>query len=117
MNLLVPSFTYTDFDLDGSAMKNQRYVGQLSYAHLTPRYNFIVNGSYGQASYDNANPVFGETNGADVYGMAANLFYKQPFGLKQWQAFAGVAYYKEDTDISFYNTEATLANIGMLYKF
>jgi hypothetical protein len=116
-NLIVPSFTYTNFDLDGNAVKNERYVGQLSYAHLTPGYNLIVNGSYGTASYDKSNPVFGEKNGADIYGLAANIFFKQPFGLQAWQAFAGAGYYKEDTDISFYTTEATLFNIGMLYKF
>jgi hypothetical protein len=116
-HVISPSFRYSDFDLDGNAMKNERYEGQLAYGYFGERYNFVANALYGSASFDNTNPVFGETNDADIYGASATLFYKRPFGLKSWQAFVGLVGYKEHCEISFYNTKATVVSAGGLFRF
>ena len=116
-HIISPSFSYIDYDLDGNAMKNKRYQGQLSYGYVGERFNFVANALYGSASFDDTNPIFGETNDADIYGASATLFYKRPFGLKRWQAFVGLVGYKEDSDISFYNTKATVVSAGGLFRF
>lgn len=114
---LVPSFVYTDFDLDGDAMANESYDALLTYLYFGSKFNVILNGSFGKNDYDKRNPIFNKTREEDTYGLSARVSYKQPFGLKDWNAFVSGAWYLEDSNIDFYQTELAVVTVGGHYTF
>lgn len=116
-NIIEPALIYTDFKLDGTAMKHKRYEGQLSHYYIGEKLIFATNLVIGATQYDENNPIFNKKNGSTIFGIGSNVLYQKPFNWKNWQAFAGFAFYKGNADIDFYSTSGELLNLGMIYNF
>ena len=119
---LAPAFIYTYDDRDGGAMKNDAYDVQLTYVYFGDSLTFNGNVSVGQADYDDKNPIYGKTQENDRYGVQGSLYYKNPWdwtllGSKPMNFFAAAAYVNSDANIDFYDQEAFLTTVGVLFKW
>jgi hypothetical protein len=119
---LAPQFIYVTDNRDGSARENVGYYGLLTYVFNQDPISLVLNGSYGYVDYDSRNPIYDKTQEDDVYGIAAALYYKNPFG---WTWFgsdkirfvAKAGYYESDANIDFYDTNLLFGSIGINYRF
>lgn len=116
-HFLVPSYQYTNYDLDGDAMANDEHLLQLSHAYFNEQWKFVTNVAYGQASYDKRNPIYNKTQDDDIYGLSFSAFYAEPFGLKDTHAVASMATYRASSNIDFYDTNITTGTLALMYSF
>ena len=115
---VTPGIGYIDSDLDGEAMASDGVNASLNYIYKhNDTWRWVFNASYSDLDSKKSNPIYGETDSANSYGVSATFFYTEPFGWKKW-AFNGTAgYFDEDHDIDFYDTSVGLVTIGMFRKF
>lgn len=116
-NIIEPALIYTNFKLDGAAMKHKSYEGQLTHYYLGEKFIIATNLVIGTTRYDASNPIFNKKNGSTIFGIGSNVLYRNPFNWTNWEAFAGISYYKGNADIDFYSTRGELLDIGMIYNF
>ena len=120
--VIIPSVTYFNYDLDGDAMSNDGFDFQLSYGYHGERYSVVVNGFIGYADYDKRNPIYGKTESDDHYGASLIAFYHKPFGweapfFKKTSLYFKTDYLESDSNIDFYDTEIFTAGAGLLFRF
>jgi len=119
---LAPAFVYTRNDLDGDAMASDVYDFQLTYAYRGDPVIFTANGFYGQADYDDENPIYNQDQDDDRYGFQATVYYKNPWGWRllgsnPMNLYVSGAYVFIDSNIDFYEQEAILATGGVMFKW
>jgi len=114
----VPGFEYHKFDLDGDAMANDRFGVQLTYGYKGDQFSVVANGSYLSADYDTTNPIYNKEREDDIYGASLTGFWHRPFGTPEgWNLVASGGYYEVESDIDFYDSEASLFSLSVLYRF
>jgi hypothetical protein len=116
---LVPAFVFTRNDLDGDAMANDTYDFQLTYAYRGDSIRITANGFYGEADYDDENPIYNKDQDDDRYGLQGTVYYKNPwgwrlFGSNPMNFYVSGAYVEIDSNISFYDQQAILATGGIM---
>jgi hypothetical protein len=117
-HLVTPSLSYIDQDRDGDAMSNDGYAVGLNYVFkANDRWRWVFNASYADLDWKEANPIYDKKDSADRYGGSVTVFFSDPFGLKKWALNGTAAYFEEDHDINFYDSEVTLFTIGMFRRF
>ncbi len=117
-HIVTPSIAYVDRDLDGEAMANDGGVASLNYIYKQDdHWRYVLNASYGDFDYKEANPIYGKQDSSNSYGVSGTVFYTEPFGWKDWSFNATAGYYEEDNDIDFYDTEVGVVVFGMFRKF
>jgi hypothetical protein len=117
-HIVTPAIAYVDRDLDGEAMANDGGVVSLNYIYqYNNHWSYVVNASYGDFDYKESNPIYGKEDSANSYGISGTVFYKEPFGWKDWSFNATAGYYEEDNDIDFYDTEVGVVVFAMLRRF
>jgi hypothetical protein len=114
---LIPSLSYVDRDLDGDAMARSGYLATLSYQVNSGRFTYVTNVGFGKYESDETNPIFGKTDERDALAASFTLFYHRPFGWENWALNAGLAWSEEDSNMNFYDANATLASVGLLRRF
>ena len=113
----LPSFRYSYFDLDGSAMTYDYFLFNLNYRYDVQKFAFSVNGFYGYADYDRRNPIFGKTREDDRYGFSLLGFYKHIFGVEGLHLNGTVTLNRSDSNIDFYKSEVDLYALSLFYNF
>ena len=117
-HIVTPAIAYVDRDLDGEAMANDGGVASLNYIYkYDSHWRYVINASYGDFDYKEANPIYATEDSANSYGISGTVFYSEPFGWKHWAFNATAGYYEEDNDIDFYDTEVGVVVFGMFRKF
>ncbi|PJG59316.1 DUF2860 family protein [Aeromonas cavernicola] len=114
---LVPAFIYREADLDGRAQSYKSNGVQLTYAKRASQWSFVSNVYLGQTKYDEANPLFSQKADSDEFALGGTFFWHRLFGVEPLSATFTAGYTKSDSDIGFYDTEATLFSTGLLYAF
>jgi len=114
---LAPTFYYNHFDLDGDAMSNDVYTFMLTHTFAAEKWRLATNLSYGFADYDKRNPIYGKTQNADCYGVSTTLFLPKLFNVENLTGILGVAYWLEDTNIDFYDSEIIAVTASTMYRF
>jgi hypothetical protein len=119
---LTPAFGYTLEDLDGDAMASEAYEFQLTYGYFGDTFTFTGNVLFGQADYDDKNPIYGKTQEDDRYGIQGSLYYKNPWdwsllGSNPMNFYVGAAYINSDANIDFYDQEVTMMTAGVFFKW
>jgi hypothetical protein len=115
---LIPSVTYNKFDLDGEAMAHDRYTFLLTYSYKGEKFSAVVNGFLGMSDYDDRNPIYAKTQDDDLYGLSLTGFWHRPFGLpKGFSLMGNTAYFKDNANINFYDTQVILAGLSLFYRF
>lgn len=117
-NILTPTLSYIDRDLDGNAMKMDGYQADLGYSYLGLQgWQFGADAFGGHLKSDHTNPIYDQKQSVDRYGMSLSATYLEPFGLKDWSARAAVNYGEENSNIDFYDTRLGSVSVGMSYNF
>jgi len=114
---LAPAVTYTRLDLDGDAMANDRYQGQLTYLYIGDIFNIAVNVVLALADYDETNPIYSEKREDDIYGASVSVFYKNLLSVDRMSLVGTIAGFKSDANIDFYDTTIRFAGLSVLYRF
>jgi len=113
-----PSLRYTDYDLDGDAMQHERTALKLDYIRTSEKWNFAATAIIGQDDYDNKNPLYAKEGDTTLMGASLTAGYKNPFGWsKKLTLLTTFGAYENDSDIDFYDTTITMANMALLYRF
>jgi hypothetical protein len=119
---LRPQISFFYEDLDGDAMRNTGVDLQMTYIYDRDPFTLVVNGYVGAADYDKSNPVYGKTREDDRFGSSVTFYYTNPwgwtlFGSEPMRFFVTGAYYAVDSNIDFYNQEASLAMGGIAFRW
>ncbi len=119
---LNPAFIYTNDDRDGDAMKNDAYDFQLTYGYKGDTFAFTGNTFIGWADYDDQNPIYDKKQDDDRFGIQGTLYYKNPwdwrlFGSNPMSFFVGAAFTETDSNIDFYDQEATMVTGGVFFRW
>lgn len=116
-HVIAPAFNYTRLDLDGGAMANDRYQGQLTYFYTGDIFNVAVNLLYEYADYDETNPIYLKKRNDNNYGGTLSVFYKNLFDVERMSLVGTVAGFKSDANIDFYDTTIGFSSLSVLYRF
>jgi hypothetical protein len=124
---LAPAFLFTKDDRDGNARNNDEWNVQLTYAYTGgDPFSFNVNGLFGKADYDQANPIpafNGVTQEDDILGLTGTMYYKNPWGWSLWGSkpisfFGELGYYNRDADqLDFYDEMITIFQVGAMFRW
>ncbi len=109
-----PSAAYIDNDLDGDAMAQDGYELGVSFAYDAGKYVWLNRAAYQSLDGDKVNPIFNQTNDADVYVLASEVRVPDPFGWENWYTTVGVQWAENQADIDFNKSSIALfsAHIG-----
>jgi len=117
-HIVTPALSYIDTDLDGNAMANDGGSASVNYIYQhSDRWRYVLNASYGDFDYKEANPIYAAKDSIESYGVSGTVFYTKPFGLEKWSFNATAGWYEEDHDIDFYDSSVGIVMFGMLRKF
>lgn len=114
---LRPRMRYTIDDRDGDAAGGDSIWLQLTHAYFTPGYWVISNIAYGKANRDAPSPIFGVKTDPDRYVLDTTLFVRLNALGPGWQGVGSLSWGKEDSGVSFYDSDLVLASVGLLYRF
>ena len=114
---LGPALTFSDFDLDGEAMAHDRTGVEITHFYNGRRFLFITNVGLSSADYDAVNPIYLDKRDDDRIGVAFTLIDREAFGESKWWASAILAFFDEDSDIDFYDTEIALVGVSAFRRF
>ena len=115
--LLEPALLYRQADLDGSAESFKNTGLQLAYARRASQWSIVSNLYAGKRKYDEANPLFGRHADASEFALNGTFFWHNLFGVKPLSATFTLAYSSADSDIDFYDSQASRFSTGLLYNF
>lgn len=115
--VFIPRISKVDYDRDGSAMTNDG--AEIGLTHIIKRgeIKYVSNLAYSSFDFDEINPVFDETDAYNRSAVSLTAFWDDAFGLKGWTGNAGVMWFQESHDISFYDAQAAGVSVGMLHRF
>ena len=115
---LKTTLEYSDYNLDGDAMKHKRIALELNYLYVGKDWSFIVIGSVADDFYKNKNILFNDKADALIYGGSVTAMYVDPFELSDKLSFtATVSTFIHNSDINFYDASVAFLNLGVLYRF
>jgi hypothetical protein len=114
---ITPSFTYINSDLDGDAMKNNRYQFEGTYVYASKEFSFGLNLLFAAASYEKSNPVFNKEEEDTVYGAFVFGSYKNLFDVQGMDLVGRAGAEVKDADIDFLNSQAIIAGLSLQYRF
>ncbi len=116
-NWIAPRLRYDRYDLDGDAMANDRYGFLVTHVYASKKFKLVTNLSYATADFDKRHPVYGKTRDDDQYGISTTLFYPNFMNNENLTGNIGVGYWKQDSNISFYDEDMLAVTVGTLYSF
>lgn len=109
-----PSAAYLDYDLDGAAMSQDGFEIGIKGVYDAGAYTWVNRAAYQDLDGDKENPLFGQTNDAQVYLLASEVRVPDPFGWEQWFTTVGVQWADNQADIDFNKSKVVMfqARIG-----
>ena len=114
---LAPALVFTDYDLDGEAMAHDRTGVEIKHFYTGERVIFITNVGLSSADYDAVNPIYLDKRDDDRIGVAFTLIDKEAFGESKWWGAVTLAFFDEDSDIDFYDTEVAMFGLSAFRRF
>jgi len=116
-HILIPTISYSIYDLDGSAMAFDQYGILGSYVFNHPKFSLITNLYYALSDFDKENPIYDKTQEDDIYGVTISGFYRNFLGVPKMNLVGTIATYERDSNINFYDTQVTMGTVSVLYRF
>jgi hypothetical protein len=98
-------------------MANRGMSFQLTYIYRIPRLILDVNVIYGFRDAINANPIYGKVVNTNRFGAGVAAF--MPFmklSSSVLMLTASADYFRESTNVDFYNSNLTMLSIGVLWR-
>jgi hypothetical protein len=117
-NTLRPGITYIDRDLDGDAMSQDGVAIDLTHVYKSDSLVWATKLSYADMSGDKENPIFGDKNDADIYGISSIMSFPGSIGfLGKWTPNIGVSWADSDSDIDFNDSNIWMVSAALSRKF
>ena len=117
-NSLRPGVKYLDRDLDGDAMSQDGVIVSLAHMYRSDSLVWASRVTYADMSGDKKNPIFGDTNDADVYGFASVMSFPGSIGfLGKWTPNVSVAWGDSDSDVDFNDSNIWMVSAALSRKF
>ena len=114
---LRPRFSVRKGDYDGEANSFMKYKVDFEARYTTGQWMIVPRVFYSHSDYDEINPIFNETRENNSYGASLMTTYVAPFGWENWSATCLLATSVGDSNIDFYDTEATTIGAVLSYHF
>jgi len=115
--MLRSAVSYTRLAADGDAMANNTYGAEIGIIQLLPSSSLALTLSYDLAEFDETNPIFGERQKDNRWGVFLAYEYQEPFGWENWGLVSLAGYNESNSNINFYDEDALLFSAGINYKF
>ncbi len=112
-----PGFYYMLGNAEGDANSFNEVNGQVTMFYVTGRYRLHGKISFGETKYKAVNPVFGQTRDDLTYSFMIGGERTAPFGWNNFSVSVFTRYSRQDSNISFYDSEAMMAGFGLKLKF
>jgi len=116
-HILAPALSYRRMELDGEAMANDHYQGQLTYAYTRKPLSIVSNLIFAIADADKTNPIYLEKREDVIYGLSIAVFYRNFLDLQGLSLVGSAAGFRSDSNIDFYDTTIGLLGLSVLYRF
>ncbi|HMP75192.1 MAG TPA: DUF2860 family protein [Kiritimatiellia bacterium] len=116
-HILIPAVDFGVYDADGDAVAREGATVQLTHVYQQGRLRLISNAAFRQAEFDEVNPVFGLKQDEEEWVLSVTGIYGNLFDQPNLSGMASLLVAERDSDIGFYDAEATVASVGLLYKF
>ena len=116
-HLLAPALSYRRMELDGEAMANNHYQGQLTYAYFGNPFSISSNLIFAIADTDKTNPIYLENREDVIYGLSLSVFYRDFLDTQGLSLVGTAASFRSDSNIDFYDTSIGLLGLSVLYRF
>ncbi len=116
-HLLAPALSYRRMELDGEAMANNHYQGQLTYAYFGNPFSISSNLIFAIADADKTNPIYLENREDVIYGLSLSVFYRDFLDTQGLSLVGTAASFRSDSNIDFYDTSIGLLGLSVLYRF
>jgi hypothetical protein len=116
-HLLIPAVDMGVYDADGEAVAREGAGVQLTHVFQQGRLRLVSNVAFRRAEFEEENPVFGRKQDEDERVFSVTGFYGNLFDQPNLSGMASVLVAERDSDIGFYDAEATVASVGLFYKF
>ena len=108
----------TEADLDGDAMSYDSTSFELTWLYTPDKaLKVVTNLAVGSRDYDEVHPVFGEKADTDFIGFSVTGFFPGLWGFKDWVPNALLVVGRDDSDISFFDSEVTIVGFGFINRF
>lgn len=116
-HLLVPALDAGRYDAEGDANSRNGVGLQVTHAYRLERIRIITNLALRQFSFDEKNPVFDRKQNGDEAVVSVSAFYAGLFEVPQLSAVTSLLYTRRDSHITFFDAEASVASLSLLYNF
>ncbi len=116
-NILVPAVDVGTYDAEGDAYSRDGAGVQLTHIYVQGRLRLVSNLALRQTKFDEKNPVFDKKQDEDEVVASLTGFYAQLFDVPSLSGMASLLYTRRDSEITFYDAEASVASLGLLYTF
>jgi len=114
---LIPAFTYERGDYDGRSNSYNQYEGSLAL-NIKTQIAIITGRIYGNtAEFDSTHPIYNRTRDGRTYGAGILATFPNPFGLKRYAISAGINTSKTNSNINFFESDATMGFLSIGYRF
>ncbi len=108
----------TEVDLDGDAMSYDSTSFELTWLYTPDKaLKVVTNLVVGSRDYDEVHPVFSEKADTDFIGFSVTGFFPGLWGFKDWVPNALLVVGRDDSDISFFDSEVTIVGFGFINRF
>lgn len=116
-HVLIPALSVGTYDADGGAVTRDGVNLQLTHVYAQGRWSVVSNLAYRKADFEEKNPVFGEKQDEEELLASVTGFMGRFLGVDHLSLTAGLLYAERDSRITFYDAEAMIGSLGVLYKF
>jgi len=108
----------TEVDLDGDAMSYDSTSFELTWLYTPDKaLKVVTNLVVGSRDYDAVHPVFGEKADIDFSAFSVTGFFPGLWGFKDWVPNALLVVGRDDSDVSFFDSEVTIVGFGFINRF
>ncbi len=114
---IAPQVSFNRFDLDGEAMAFDGYDLALTHIYAAKKFKLITSVSGGFNDYDRSHPVFGKTRDDVTYGVSTTLIWPKLFNRDNVVGTFSVGYWRQNSDIAFYDEEMIAVMAGTTFTF
>jgi hypothetical protein len=114
---LRPRVSIRKGDYDGEANSFRKYKIDLETRYMTGQWMIVPRVYYSHSDFEETNPIFDKTRKNDSYGASLMTTYMAPFNWEKWSTTCLLALSRGDSNIDFYDTEATTFGGVLSYHF
>jgi len=113
-----PAVRWVNDNHEGAAIADNGFSFQLTYLYRTPTIVLDANLIYGFRKSKETNPIYGKVRDSNRMAAAITAFFPvKKYSSSVLNLFAGVEFFREDTNIDFYDSSVNMVMAGVLWRY